>query len=76
MLYTNADRGTKEGDGVLRYELLESDEESGFEGNVAIDDGVSGSCQQEEGVLWVRADSRSDLTPRHSIPQTVDGKGQ
>lgn len=48
MLDTDANRGTKERDGVLGDELLESDEESGFEGNVAIDDGISGSCQQEE----------------------------
>lgn len=42
MLYTNADRGTKEGNGVLRDELLEGDEESGLEGNVTINDGVPG----------------------------------
>ena len=76
MFDTDANRSTEERDGVLRDELLESDEESGFEGNVAIDDGVSGSCQHTKGVVWVGANSRSDLTACHSRPQTVDGKCQ
>lgn len=78
MFDTDTDGGTEEGYGVFRDELFESDKESGFEGNIAIDDGVADNDMSARSlcIMATEMDSLSDLTSCDGEPQEIDNKGQ